>query len=100
MSDIKTNEEEGKKSLNFIEAMVEKDLAEGKNKDVQTRFPPEQTDTCISDMPKPSRLDFGVAQKYGGVCNLRFDDTNPVKEDLEYVDAIKEDIEWLRLPLE
>lgn len=45
-------------------------------------------------------LDFGIAQKYGGVCNLRFDDTNPVKEDLEYVDAIKEDIEWLGLPLE
>ena len=96
MSDIKTNEEEGKKSLNFIEAMVEKDLAEGRNKGrVQPRFPPEPNGYLHIGHAKAICLDFGIAQKYGGVCNLRFDDTNPVKEDLEYVDAIKEDIEWL-----
>ena len=96
MSDIKTNEEEGKKSLNFIEAMVEKDLAEGKNKGrVQTRFPPEPNGYLHIGHAKAICLDFGIAQKYGGVCNLRFDDTNPVKEDVEYVDSIMEDIHWL-----
>lgn len=97
MSDIKTNEpEESKKSLNFIEAMVEKDLAEGKNKGrVQTRFPPEPNGYLHIGHAKAICLDFGIAQKYGGVCNLRFDDTNPVKEDTEYVDSIREDVHWL-----
>lgn len=96
MSDIKTNEEEGKKSLNFIEAFVESDLAEGKNGGrIQTRFPPEPNGYLHIGHAKAICLDFGIAEHYNGICNLRFDDTNPVKEDVEYVDSIKEDIEWL-----
>lgn len=96
MSEINTNEEEGKKSLNFIETFVESDLAEGKNGGrIQTRFPPEPNGYLHIGHAKAICLDFGIAERYGGVCNLRFDDTNPVKEDVEYVDSIKEDIEWL-----
>ncbi len=96
MSEINTNEAENKKSLNFIEAAVEKDLAEGKNGGrVQTRFPPEPNGYLHIGHAKAICLDFGIAEKHHGICNLRFDDTNPVKEDMEYVEAIEEDIKWL-----
>lgn len=94
MSEITPAEE--KKSLNFIEVIVEKDLQEGKDGGrVQTRFPPEPNGYLHIGHAKAICLDFGLAQKYKGICNLRFDDTNPVKEDVEYVDSIMEDIKWL-----
>ncbi|MDR3652547.1 MAG: glutamine--tRNA ligase/YqeY domain fusion protein [Paludibacter sp.] len=94
--DVEKSEEAPKKSLNFIEAFVEQDLKEGKNDGrIQTRFPPEPNGYLHIGHAKAICLDFGVADNYGGVCNLRFDDTNPVKEDVEYVDSIQEDIQWL-----
>src|SRR5664280_3603483 len=91
-----SNEEAPKKSLNFIEAFVEQDLKDGKNGGrIQTRFPPEPNGYLHIGHAKAICLDFGIAQNYGGICNLRFDDTNPVKEDVEYVDSIQEDIQWL-----
>lgn len=85
-----------KRSLNFIEEKICKDLANGKNSGhLQTRFPPEPNGYLHIGHAKAICMDFGMAQKYGGVCNLRFDDTNPTKEDEEYVEAIKEDIQWL-----
>ena len=87
---------EEKKSLNFIEAKVEEDLSNGKNGGrVQTRFPPEPNGYLHIGHAKAICLDFGIAAQHNGVCNLRFDDTNPTKENMEYVDAIKEDIQWL-----
>ena len=87
---------EEKKSLSFVEQLIEADLAEGKNAGrIQTRFPPEPNGYLHIGHAKAIAIDFGMAQKYGGVCNLRMDDTNPQKEDTEYVEAIKKDIEWL-----
>ena len=83
-------------SQHFIEQAIEKDLSEGKNgKRIHTRFPPEPNGYLHIGHAKAICLDFGMAKKYGGKCNLRFDDTNPTKEDVEYVDAIREDIQWL-----
>ena len=87
---------EEKKSLNFIEQKVEKDLAEGKNGGrIQTRFPPEPNGYLHIGHAKAIALDFGIAEQYGGKCNLRFDDTNPTKEDTEYIESIEHDIQWL-----
>ena len=84
------------KALNFIEQRVKKDLEEGRNGGrLQTRFPPEPNGYLHIGHAKAIAMDFGVAEKFGGVCNLRMDDTNPQKEDTEYVEAIKNDIQWL-----
>jgi glutaminyl-tRNA synthetase len=94
--DVEKSEEAPKKSLNFVEAFVEQDLKDGKNGGrIQTRFPPEPNGYLHIGHAKAICMDFGIAENYGGVCNLRFDDTNPVKEDVEYVDSIQEDIQWL-----
>ena len=97
MSEKVTNSvEEKKKNLNFIEALVERDLKAGRNDGrIQTRFPPEPNGYLHIGHAKAIYIDFGIAEKYNGICNLRFDDTNPVKEDVEYIDSILEDIEWL-----
>lgn len=96
MTEEAKNEKTEKKSLNFVEDAVMKDLQEGKNGGrIQTRFPPEPNGYLHIGHAKAICIDFGIAAAHGGVCNLRFDDTNPSKEDVEYVDAIKEDIQWL-----
>ena len=92
MTEIKKEEE---KSLNFIEEIVEADLQAGKYKSILTRFPPEPNGYLHIGHAKSICLNFGLAIKYGGKTNLRFDDTNPVTEETEYVDSIKEDIQWL-----
>lgn len=85
-----------KKGLNFVEQIVADDLKAGKNGGrLNTRFPPEPNGYLHIGHAKAICMDFGVAEKFGGTCNLRFDDTNPVKEDVEYVDSIREDIHWL-----
>ena len=91
-----TTENEEKKSISFVEQIVENDLAEGKNgKRIQTRFPPEPNGYIHIGHAKAICMDFGVAEKYNGICNLRFDDTNPTKENTEYVENIMNDIKWL-----
>ncbi len=89
-------QEENKASLNFIEQIIETDLLNGKNESrVHTRFPPEPNGYLHIGHAKSICLNFGIAEKYNGLCNLRFDDTNPTKEDVEYVDSIIEDVKWL-----
>ena len=96
MAEINETEKSEKKSISFIEQIIVDDLAQGKNgSKVQTRFPPEPNGYLHIGHAKAICMDFGMAQKYNGICNLRFDDTNPTKEDVEYVDAIMEDIKWL-----
>lgn len=82
-------------SSNFIHDFIDRDLAEGVNTRVQTRFPPEPNGYLHIGHAKAICIDFATAEKYGGICNLRLDDTNPTKEDVEYVESIKEDIAWL-----
>src|SRR5450759_373349 len=94
--EITKEKEESKPSISFIEQFIVEDLKAGKNNGkVNTRFPPEPNGYLHIGHAKAICLDFGMAQKHGGICNLRFDDTNPVKEDVEYIDSIKEDIHWL-----
>ncbi len=88
-------ESEKKESLNFIEQMIDNDLKSGKHQQIQTRFPPEPNGYLHIGHAKSIHLNFGLAQKFGGKCNLRFDDTNPEKEDTEYVDSIKSNVRWL-----
>lgn len=96
MAEINETEKNEKKSISFIEQIIVNDLEQGKNgKKVQTRFPPEPNGYLHIGHAKAICMDFGMAEKYNGICNLRFDDTNPTKEDVEYVDAIMEDIKWL-----
>ena len=98
MTEKVTTENEERKSISFIEQKVINDLEEGKNGGrFQTRFPPEPNGYLHIGHAKAIAIDFGLAKKYGGQCNLRFDDTNPVKEDTEYIESIEHDIKWLGL---
>ncbi|AWX15198.1 glutamine--tRNA ligase [Mergibacter septicus] len=92
---VKTTIETQDKPTNFIRQIIDADLAAGKHQQVHTRFPPEPNGYLHIGHAKAICVNFGIAQDYNGLCNLRFDDTNPVKEDLEYVESIKRDVEWL-----
>ncbi len=96
MATIEETTNTKKRSLNFIEQQVEKDLSEGKNGGrIQTRFPPEPNGYLHIGHAKAIAIDFGIAERYNGSCNLRFDDTNPIKEETEYIERIEHDIKWL-----
>ncbi|MDE6346265.1 MAG: glutamine--tRNA ligase/YqeY domain fusion protein [Muribaculaceae bacterium] len=96
LDETQNTENQGSKGYNFVEQLVYDDLQAGKNGGrLNTRFPPEPNGYLHIGHAKAICMDFGVAEKFGGTCNLRFDDTNPVKEDVEYVDSIREDIKWL-----
>ncbi|MDR1341798.1 MAG: glutamine--tRNA ligase/YqeY domain fusion protein [Prevotellaceae bacterium] len=95
MAENSTVQAAPERSLNFLEEIIEADLASGKHKSILTRFPPEPNGYLHIGHAKSICLNFGLAQKYGGATNLRFDDTNPAKEDTEYVDSIKQDVRWL-----
>ncbi len=96
MEELKNTEAQAaERQLNFIEEIIENDLATGKHKSILTRFPPEPNGYLHIGHAKSICLNFGLAKKYGGKTNIRFDDTNPTKEDVEYVDSIKEDVKWL-----
>src|SRR5210317_1753168 len=86
---------DAKPSNNFIKQIIKKDLEDGITQKVITRFPPEPNGYLHIGHAKSICLNFGLAEEFGGECNLRFDDTNPAKEEQEYIEAIKEDIEWL-----
>ncbi|MGI6681415.1 MAG: glutamine--tRNA ligase/YqeY domain fusion protein [Bdellovibrionota bacterium] len=95
MSNVDNTEESSRKVSNFIIDIIEEDLKSGKHTKIITRFPPEPNGYLHLGHAKSICLNFGIAEKYNGECNLRFDDTNPLKEEIEYIDAIKEDIAWL-----
>ncbi|MBN2520581.1 MAG: glutamine--tRNA ligase, partial [Bacteroidales bacterium] len=96
MDKNKTDKSSIKKGLNFLEQIIEEDIKTGKyQKRVHTRFPPEPNGYLHIGHAKSICLNFGLASKYNGLCNLRFDDTNPTKEETEYVDSIMDDIKWL-----
>ena len=92
---LETETTENARPHNFITQIIDEDLASGKHQRVHTRFPPEPNGYLHIGHAKSICLNFGLAKEYNGLCNLRFDDTNPVKEDVEYVDSIKADVEWL-----
>ncbi|HRZ79578.1 MAG TPA: glutamate--tRNA ligase family protein, partial [bacterium] len=90
------NEDQEKTAAgNFIKDIIENDLASGKHQKIVTRFPPEPNGYLHIGHAKSICLNFGLAKTFGGQCNLRFDDTNPEKEDVEYVDSIQNDVKWL-----
>jgi len=94
MSDS-TNENSVTRPTNFIRNIIDKDLASGKHTAIQTRFPPEPNGFLHIGHAKSICINFGIAQDYDGLCNLRFDDTNPAKEELAYAEAIAKDVQWL-----
>ncbi|MDC1347650.1 glutamate--tRNA ligase family protein, partial [Glaciecola sp.] len=89
------SEELAARPSNFIRQIIDKDLQQGAHQTIQTRFPPEPNGYLHIGHAKSICLNFGIAQDYNGTCNLRFDDTNPEKEDIDYVNAIMDDVSWL-----